>query len=284
MAQPHGMQVRLLDECTFRLDGGAMFGHVPKAVWAKSIAPDAENRIPLACRLLLVRHDSGRNILVETGMGSKWPAREAALYALQHTPMAALLAAHGLAPADITDVILTHLHLDHAGGATVLDAEGRPVPQFPNARHWVQRGEWAAAMNPDMRSRPSYRAENFLPLEAAGLMSLLDGGGEIAPGIRVRVTPGHTRFHQSVLLGDPGGPQVWYLGDIVPTSHHARPHYVMGYDLYPLDVMATRSALFREAAEAGALCVFEHDAQVPLGRLRADGKGYAVEPVAAFGD
>ncbi len=274
------MKLNLFRESLFRLDGGAMFGHVPKVVWSRLITTDEANRIQLACHPLLVRHPSGRIVLVETGMGTKWGAKEAALYALESTPIEAELARHGLTAADVTDVILTHLHLDHAGGATRHGGSGDPVPAFPHATYHVQRREFEVANAPDMRSRPSYRAESIDPITAAGRWNHLEGDGEVLPGIRVRVTPGHTRWHQSVLLDGPDGP-VWYLGDIVPTSRHAKPHYVMGFDLYPLDVMASRQALFEEAVALDPLLIFEHDPDTPVGRLRRDGKSYAVVPEPA---
>lgn len=274
------MKLNLFRESLFRLDGGAMFGHVPKVVWSKLIATDESNRIQLSCHPMIVQHPSGRIILIETGMGPKWGAKEAALYALESTPIEAELARQGLTAGDVTDVLLTHLHLDHAGGATRLDASGTAVPAFPNATYHVQRSEYDVANRPDMRSRPSYRAENIDPITAAGRWNFLEGDTELMPGIRVRVTPGHTRWHQSILLETPQGP-VWYLGDIVPTSRHAKPHYVMGYDLFPLDVMASRSALFEEAMAREPLLIFEHDPDTPVGRLRRDGKSYVVEPEPA---
>ena len=252
-----------------------MFGHVPKVVWSKLIATDEQNRIQLSCHCMIVKHASGRVLLIETGMGGKWSAKEAALYALESTPIEAELAKQGLTAEDVTDVILTHLHLDHAGGATRFDADGKPVPAFPNATFHVQRGEFDTANNPDIRSRPSYRAENIDPITAAGKWNFLEGDGELFPGVRVRVTPGHTRWHQTVMIDTASGP-VWFLGDIVPTSRHNRAHYVMGYDLYPLDVMASRSALFEEALSVDPLCIFEHDPDTPAGRLRRDGKNLVV--------
>lgn len=271
------MNAMLLHECRFRLDGGAMFGHVPKVVWSRMIETDAENRIQLACKPLLLQHPSGRIALVETGMGTKWNAKERAMYALEVEDFDALLAPHGIARGDVTDVILTHLHLDHAGGATRLAEDGATiVPAFPNARHHVQRGEWEVAQKPDPRSRPSYRPENYEPLHAAGLVDFVDGEAEILPGVRVIPTPGHTRFHQTVRI-ETGGAPIYYLGDIMPTSRHVRPHYAMGFDLYPLDVMTSRSALLERIVAEQALCIFEHDNDVPVGHIVRDGKELRVE-------
>lgn len=264
----------LLRESRFRLDGGAMFGHVPKVVWSRAINTDSENRIPLACNVLLVRDDRGHVVLVDTGMGTKWPEKEAALYGLEGAPLARLLADSGVEASAVTDIVHTHLHFDHAGGSTQLDASGQPVPTFPKATVHVQAGEWHAARNPDPRSKPSYRPENFAPLEAAGRLRLANGDAELLPGIQVRVTPGHTLHHQSVRF-DPGEglAPIWFFGDIIPTAHHLKPHWVMGYDLYPLDVMRTRDRLLGEAESQKAICIFEHDAYTALGRLERDAKG-----------
>ncbi|MDX2175148.1 MAG: MBL fold metallo-hydrolase [Candidatus Sumerlaeia bacterium] len=261
----------LLPECRFRLDGGAMFGHVPKVVWSRMIETDEQNRIALACWPLLLRHPAGRIALVETGMGAKWSAKDAAVYALEQWPLRQSLAAQGVAPEDVTDVVLTHLHLDHAGGNTEPGPGGAPVCAFPNAVFHVQRGEWERARNPDFRSRPSYRAENYDPIPA-DRWNLIDGEAEPLPGVRVAPSTGHTLWHQSVFVEFTETP-IHYLGDLVPSSHHLKPHYVMGYDLYPLEVMANRAKFLAAAAEANAVCVFEHDAHTPHGRIQADGKG-----------
>src|SRR5690606_6782424 len=147
----------------------------------------------------------------------------------------ACLAEAGVRVDDVSHVILTHLHLDHAGGATRRVGD-QLVPSFPNARYFVQRGEWDVANHPDQRSSPSYRPDDFRPLMEHGVLELLDGEGEILPGVSVRKTPGHTLHHQSVRIAD-GDRVLWYLGDIFPTSRHLKPNYVMGFDLYPLEVM-----------------------------------------------
>lgn len=255
-----------------------MFGHVPKVVWSKLITTDETNRIQLSCHCLIVRYPSGRNVIIETGMGMKWTAKEAGLYALESTPIEAMLARVGLTAADITDVVLTHLHLDHAGGGTRLDDSGAVVLAFPNATYHVQKNEFEAATRPDIRSKPSYRLENIDPITKAGRWRFLEGDGEVMPGMRARLTPGHTRWHQSLLLDTPSGP-VWFLGDIMPTSRHVRPHYVMGFDLYPIDVIASRTAIIDEALIVDPLIIFEHDPDTPAGRLRRDEKGNViVEP------
>lgn len=268
--------VKLIQESRFRLDGGAMFGHVPKVVWSRLIETDAANRIQLACNILLHRHPSGAVVLVETGMGTRWNEKERAFYELVSTDVPTALRDAGVQVSDVTHVILTHLHLDHAGGATMME-NGSAIPAFPNARYFVQRGEWEAANNPDIRSSPSYRPDDFRPLMEHGVLELQDGDGEILPGISVRKTPGHTLHHQSVRI-EADGQMLWYLGDIFPTSRHLKPNYVMGFDLYPLEVMRTREALLEELLEPNTIAIFEHDADTPSGRVQRDGARVTLVP------
>jgi len=267
-----------------RLDGGAMFGVVPKPLWERRIAADDRNRIELGMRCLLVEHESGL-VLIDTGAGNKENDKFHDIYGVENagtqgdTALEDGLRALGVAPADIGLVIDTHLHFDHAGGNTRRDRDGKIVPTFPNARHVVQRGEYAYATHTNERTAGSYFAHNFVPIHEAGLFDLVEGEREIVAGIRVVPTPGHTPHHQSVLL-DGGGERACYFADLVPTSAHLPLPWIMGYDVEPLVTLETKRRVLRQAVDERWLAVFEHDATVPWGMVKADGKGYGLEPVA----
>jgi glyoxylase-like metal-dependent hydrolase (beta-lactamase superfamily II) len=272
-----------------RLDGGAMFGVVPKPLWSRRIPPDERNRILLAMRSLLVEHADGL-VLIETGLGNKEDAKFLDIYGVENRGVAgptrledALLEV-GYRPEEIAWVINTHLHFDHAGGNTVRVDEGgaaRPGTEavasahlrlaFPNATYLVQRGELEFARHPNERTRASYLPPNFEPVAAAGRWQLAEGDGEPLPGIRVRLTPGHVPFHQSVLVSSEGETLI-YLGDIIPTSAHLPLPYIMGYDLEPLRTLETKRALLKEAAQQEWWLFFGHDAGVVRGKLDAQGK------------
>ena len=274
--------VTLVNGGNFRLDGGAMHGVVPKTIWSRLISCDAHNRCEYATNCLLIE-GRGRRVLVETGNGDKFPAKEKEIYGIDHDESAVRrLAALGVEPASIDVVVMTHLHFDHAGGATVRSASGTLLPTFPRARHIIQRAEWHDATHPHERNRASYLGENFLPLEAAGLVNLVDGEVEVAPGVRVLPTPGHTAGHQSVLLDDGQGARVLFLGDIVPTSVHVRLPFIMAYDLDVVRSLETKRSLLGRAIDERWLVVFGHDVTTVAGYLGRTARGdiTVVEPVA----
>ena len=280
-----------------RLDGGAMFGVVPRTLWERRIAPDARNRIALGMRCLLVEHESGL-VLLDTGVGNKEDAKFYDIYGIENrapgetgdvgdgrafaqagepTMLEAALAAAGFAPADVALVINTHLHFDHAGGNTTRGADGRIAATFPNARYVVQGGEYRYATHTNERTAASYFAYNYVPLHEAGRLDLVEGEREIVAGIRVLPTPGHTPHHQSILLDGGDGPAL-FVGDLVPTRFHAPLPWIMGYDVEPLVTLETKRRVLGRAAAEEWRIVLEHDAEVGLGHVRHDGKGYAVEP------
>ncbi len=260
-------QIEVIPDGTFRLDGGAMFGIVPKTLWQRLIQPDDANRILLGLNCLLAR-DGERTVLVETGMGTKWSEKERAIYDLKQEPgLLGGLAAHGVSPADVTHVVFSHLHLDHAGGNTFKDASGEVVPTFPNARYMVPRGEWEEGLAPDEITRHSFTAEDLVPLRDRGLVDFLPEEGEALPGLRVIPTPGHTPHHVSLLFGE-GREGVLFAGDIFPTAMHLKPHYHMGYDLDAKGVARSRVALAGQCASEGWRVVFVHDAATRVARLR----------------
>ena len=263
-----------------RLDGGAMFGVVPKPLWERRIPADERNRIALGMRCLLIEHPIGP-VLVDTGAGNKEDARFHEIYGVENagadgrTLLEDGLRAVGVRPDDVAMVVSTHLHFDHAGGNTYRDAGGVVRPAFPRARHVVQRGEWEFATRPTERTAASYLAPNFAPVMAAGLVELVDGERALAPGLRVVPTPGHTPYHQSVLV-ESEGETLCFLGDLVPTAAHLPLPWIMGYDVEPLVTLESKRTLLARAAAERWMLLFEHDAAVAFGRTAHDGKSYVL--------
>ena len=262
----------------FHLDGGAMFGVVPKPLWERVATPDGRNRIRLAMRAWLVR-GGGRTILIDAGAGSKLDAKTSDIYGLERVPsIDASLAAAGTSRTDVDLVIASHLHFDHAGGFTSRGEDGALRPHFPNARYVVRRGEWEDACAPHERNRASYFAENYVPLAEAGCLDLVDDDGEVVPGVRLRRTGGHTAHHQMIEIGDAGRTAV-FVADLVPTAAHLPLPYIMAYDLYPMETLAFKRAFLREAVEREHLILFEHDPDVAAGYVRWDGARASIERV-----
>jgi glyoxylase-like metal-dependent hydrolase (beta-lactamase superfamily II) len=260
----------------FRLDGGAMFGVVPKPLWERRAPADEKNRIALAMRPLLVRGE--RTMIIDAGAGDKMDAKNAAIYALDRTEhLDVTLARAGLSAADIDVVLASHLHFDHAGGFTRRD-DDRVRPRFSNARYVVRRGEWEDATHPHERNRASYLADDFVPLAEAGVVDFIEEDGPVVmPGVRVQRTSGHTRHHQIVYLESQGRTAV-FTADLIPTTAHIDEAWIMGYDLYPMDTLAFKRAFVREAIEREYVIFFEHDPHIAAGYIRLrDGKKY-VEP------
>lgn len=267
------VQVDVVSDGTFALDGGAMFGVVPRVVWEKTDPPDEKNRVLLGLNVTLIR-SSGATILVDTGMGDKWTEKERALYRLERPrPLAFTLATLEVDPEEVDIVVNTHLHFDHAGGNTETH-DGRTLPVYPRARYIVQKGEWDDAQNAHERSRASYIPANYVPVQEAGQLELVEGEVEIAPGVRVIPTGGHTAHHQMVRV-DGGGQTLVVPSDLVPTSSHVPLPFIMGYDLFPVATLEAKRALMREAAEGGWWVVFYHDARRPFGKVARNGERYA---------
>ncbi len=267
-----------------RLDGGAMFGVVPKVLWQRRIEADERNRIQMGMRCLLVEHPQGL-VLIDTGAGNKEDQKFIDIYGMElqadvpeqranETALETGIRAAGFEPADVKVVINTHLHFDHAGGNTRRDADGVVVPTFVNATYVVQAGEHAWASHTNERTAASYFPPNFAPLRATGQLELIEGDVEIMPGITARVTPGHVPFHQSLLL-ESGGERACFLGDVMPTVNHVPLAWIMGYDVEPLRTLESKRALLREAADENWLLIFEHDALHAWGGVTPDAKGYA---------
>jgi glyoxylase-like metal-dependent hydrolase (beta-lactamase superfamily II) len=268
-------RLTMLNGGNFRLDGGAMHGVVPKTLWSKLVSCDAHNRCEYTTRCLLIEVGS-RRILVETGNGDKFPAKLKEIYGIDHDrSIGDALGEAGLEPDSIDTVVMTHLHFDHSGGTTRRTASGALEPVFKRAQHVVQKLEWEDATHPHERNRASYLQENIGPLGEAGLLKIVDGESEIAPGVRVVPTPGHTRGHQSVLVGpqDAGAPKALFLGDVVPTAVHTKLPWVMAYDLDPARTLATKRALFERAVQEDWLMLWGHDRDHMGGRLGVDKDG-----------
>ncbi len=270
-------ELRSLSDGTFRLDGGAMFGVVPKTMWQKRTTPDDRNRIPLGLRPLLVR-TPGHNVLIDTGIGDKMPPKLVDIYGIDRThDLDHGLADAGLTAGDIDIVIATHLHFDHFGGSTT--RVGEVVrPKFPNARYLIRRDEWQDATHPHDRNRASYHADDFLPLAEAGVVDFVEGDGDVLPGISVWRTGGHCQHHQWIRIQS-GGRTAAFVADLIPTTAHLDEPWIMGYDLYPMDTFYYKRQFLREAIDGEYLVFFEHDPAIAAGVIRERDGRRVIEPV-----
>ena len=270
------LEFHILSDGPLLLDGGGMFGVVPRPLWERKMHPDARNRITLGMNCLLIRA-AGKQILVETGSGDKMNAKLREIYGLDGPRLLNLLREHGLDPGDIDIVIDTHLHFDHCGGNTRSE-KGKIVPTFPRAQYIVQKGEFDHAMDPTELDRATYFKENYAPLHAAGVLSLLEDDRAIVPGVEVIRVPGHTANMQCVKLTG-GGRTAFFLADLVPTTAHLPLPWIMGYDLYPMKTLENKRKWIAEIVRGEWLAVFGHDAEAPAAYLR-DRKGHSeAEPV-----
>ncbi len=271
-------EVSSVVDARFAVDGGALFGVVPRPLWEKAFPPDSRNRVQLAARCLVaVDRAASRTVVVGAGMGDRWDAKRAEQLALDRSGggLAAGLARLGLAPEQVTDVILTHLHTDHAGGLARRGEGGRLVLAFPHARHHVQRRAWQLAHGPSEKDLATFRPDDFELLQHSNLLHLVEGDGELLPDIELVSSEGHTaglqlpRFH-----GD--GTHVTWCGDVIPTHAHLRPAWVAAYDLLPVTTIEEKKVLLAEALEDDGVLVFEHDPVMAACRLREDDQGHPV--------
>jgi glyoxylase-like metal-dependent hydrolase (beta-lactamase superfamily II) len=289
--QVGGLRCHLLEGGFQRLDGGAMFGVIPYPLWSRRVPHDDRHRILLAMRCLLVEHPDGP-VLIDTGLGNKEDRKFLDIYGVENdglegaTQLEDALAVAGFLPRDVKWVINTHLHFDHAGGNTTLDPEleddpRRHVrPSYPNATYVVQKGELEFARKANERTRASYLPHNFEPIASANRWRLLEGDGELLPGISVRVTPGHVPWLQTVVVRDRGETAA-FMSDLIPLTAHLPLPWIMGYDVEPLRTLESKRAFVDEAVREGWRLVFEHDPAVAVGRLEREGKDTVLRDVTA---
>jgi glyoxylase-like metal-dependent hydrolase (beta-lactamase superfamily II) len=275
------LQVHQVRDGTVALDGGAMFGVVPRPLWERHFPPDARNRITLALRCMLVL-DGTRRILVDDGIGTRWDGRHRDLYGISHEGLGldAELAKAGVTREEITDVVLTHLHFDHAGGTT-RDEGGQLRLSFPRATYHLQRRHWNWAHHASEKDRGSFRPDDFALLEKSGRLHLLEGNTELYPGVHLFVSEGHTVGLQLVRL-ESGEKTVVFCGDLIPTTAHLKAAWVAAYDLYPLTVIEEKKQLLAQAVEEGWHLFLEHDPHVALCTVRDDHGQVVVDRVEAL--
>ena len=275
IGEGRGIRVHAIDAGSVRLDGGSMFGVVPKAMWSRHTEADERNRIELAMRCLLIEAD-GMRIVVDTGAGNKTSEKLRAIYGIDNdgdpTRLETSLQAAGVGPDDVDIVVATHLHFDHAGGQTTRAEDGSIRPSFPNARYLIRRGEWEAAHSENRRIRSSYTPDDYDPLQEAGVLELTEGDTDVVPGVRLVGLPGHTADHQGVLV-DLGGEVIWFPCDLAPTAAHLRLSWIMAYDLEPLVTLATKERWLTRAGAEGWKIVFAHDRNVVAGTARPVDEG-----------
>ena len=284
-------RIEIVPDAEFRLDGGAMFGVVPRVLWERVCPPDRFNRIKLQTNCFFIETASEK-ILIETGIGEKWTEKQAEMYGIfrERTFAETLLERTGCQPKDISIVVNTHLHFDHAGGNTIsqdelritnyeLPEDEKPfiIAQFPNARYFVSESEFKHAENPSMRDRASYLSENWRPLLESGQLELKPDEYDVTEGLTMSKTRGHNATMQTFYLRR-SGETVFGFADIIPTRHHLPFNWIMGYDLYPTETLRAKSKLLPIAVEENWLCFFYHDYQMPLCRLtQKEGKFSAQE-------
>ena len=269
-------RIEIIPDCEFRLDGGAMFGVVPRNLWAKVAPPDEQNRIRMNMNCLFIE-GAGEKILIDTGIGDKWSDKYRAMYGIERERSFddSLKAIAGVSSSDITVVINTHLHFDHAGGNTRLDESGTPIPSFPNARYLISQAEYEHAEAPGERDRASYFAENWRPVKESGQLELKSGDYEVIPGLRMETHAGHNRSMQCARL-KADGQTLFAFADLVPTRAHVPLAWVMGYDLYPVETVEAKKKLIPQAAKERWTCLFYHDPTQALGRIVEERGKYRV--------
>ena len=269
--------VKILSDGVVKLDGGSVFGQVPKVNWENTVVTVRKNRITMGLNCLLLQV-GGQNVLVDTGVGSKENEKDKENLGLVPSRLLKGLKGMGLAPKDISAVVLSHLHFDHSGGCTRLDRSGNIVPTFPKARYYVQRSCWEDSCKPNERCFANHRPENFMPIEERGQLEVLDGDGEVLPGLNVMVTDGHSRGHQMVMFNH-GGERVVFLGDLVPTPHHLNLGVISAFDYSPEGTLERKRDILMDAERQGWLLVFSHGHDTKAGYLERRGETTYLRPV-----
>jgi glyoxylase-like metal-dependent hydrolase (beta-lactamase superfamily II) len=272
---PHTLgnfELSIVSDGTYFLDGGAFFGVVPKVLWGRRVTADEKNRITTGLNSLLIRTGE-KNVLIETGIGNKLNEKQLKIHGNQAKLLDNLTAA-GISPEDIDIVINSHLHFDHCGWNTIRQGDNI-VPTFPKAKYYAQAGEYEHGLLQLERDRVSYLDENYGPLIRSGQMTLLHGDAEILPGIRTCLYPGHTANMQAIII-ESQGKTACFTGDLVPTTAHLDPTWVMAFDLYPLDTIENRKRLYTEAIPGEWLLIFTHDHKTPMAYVRRNEEGKLV--------
>lgn len=266
--------VSIISDGTFKLDGGGMFGIVPKALWEKKASPDGQNRITLGMNCVLIRTGK-KNYLLESGIGAKVSEKFRKIYEIEEGGrIISGLAQAGVRPEEIDGVIVTHLHFDHSGGCTVCGLDGKISATFPKAKYFIQKLEWHDAMHPNELTDGSYLEENFLPLQKSKNLELINGNAKIDKGITVQMTGGHTRGHQIVWL-ESEGEKACFLGDFIPTTYHLKVPWIMAYDEYPMDLVNLKKGILKKLVEEKYRCFWYHDPVISSSFLKWDEKGNA---------
>jgi glyoxylase-like metal-dependent hydrolase (beta-lactamase superfamily II) len=266
-------ELSIFSDGTYPLDGGAFFGVIPKVMWSRKVASNADNYVTAGLNSLLIRTGK-QTVLVETGMGNKLSPRMAKFYG-QPAQLLDNLGAAGVAPEEIDIVINSHLHFDHCGWNTVRDSNGKVIPTFPRAKYYAPEGEWQYAQNPSERDSISFISENYDPLVESGQMTLLKGGEEIVPGIFVETFAGHTAHMQAVIVQSQAK-TACYISDLMPTTAHIDLTWGMGFDLYPLQTIDSKKRYYGKAIPEKWLTVFTHDSKTPWAYVEKDGLGKMV--------
>ncbi|MFP4663086.1 MAG: MBL fold metallo-hydrolase [Bacteroidales bacterium] len=266
------MKIHSIETENFKVDGGAMFGVVPKVLWQKLYPADENNLCPCACRSMLIQENE-KNILVDAGIGNKLHPDFARHYHLfgEETLLASLKKIN-VEPEDITDLILTHLHFDHCGGASKIEANGKLKLTFPNAKIWVSKAQWESANNPNLREKPAYLEENLIPLKESGKLQIFEEDFYLTPNVRIRLYHGHT-FGLATVFVNTGKQRVIFAGDLLPASPYIRLPYISAYDIYPLRSLDEKQTLLQEAYNNGDILFFQHDINTEACSLKQTPKG-----------
>jgi glyoxylase-like metal-dependent hydrolase (beta-lactamase superfamily II) len=256
---------------TLLLDGGAMFGVVPKVLWNKTNPADENNRIDMYMRTLYIEGE-GRKVIIDSGAGTKLGDKMIRNYGIKCEEFGSVLTSEGIDPESVTDVISTHLHFDHAGGLTYYGTDGGLKLTFPGARHYIQKKQWEAAFHPNEKDRASFFEENYLPVQNEGKLTLVEGEKEIIPGITVIPTEGHTPGHQIVLV-ETSESNLLYCGDLIPLASHINLPFIMAYDHFPLSTLREKKEILSWAAADGWILFFEHDPVIAACKVKRNEKG-----------
>ncbi len=263
----------------FKLDGGAMFGVVPKVLWNKTNQSDELNRINLATRSLLLISEK-RKVLVDTGIGNKFDDKFKTIYAVENHGIDDALRMKGIDPDQITDVIITHLHFDHTGGSTK-NCGDEIIPTFKNAKYYIQKAQYEWALNPSDKDKASYLKEDFIPIRNFNQLVLTEGNFQLDDDIEVIISNGHTPFQQHLKISD-GQRTIFYCGDLIPTSSHIPYPYVMSYDLFPLTTIEEKKKILPQAYEENWILFFEHDPKISAVTLKEGKKGFEVDQIISM--